>query len=80
MKDKAKYSIWRRGYSQLKKVWRNHQWLIIGGFWIATFALGCVGTMKQLEVTEMFFPAVYKKPRGDLWPGEKGSVAGERIF
>ncbi len=52
MKGKAKYSIWRRGYNRLNEVWRNHQWLIIGGFWLATFALGCAGTMKQLKAPE----------------------------
>ena len=64
MKVTTNNSIGKRGYNRLKITWRNHQWLIIGGVWIATFVLGCVGTMKQLEVpekrpvTEIFYRAM----------------------
>lgn len=60
MKITTKYSIWKKGYNRLKITWRNHQWLIIGGFWLATFALGCVGVMKQLDVPE-------KRPVTDIF-------------
>lgn len=52
MKITTRHSILKRGYNRLKITWKNHQWLIIGGFWLVTFALGCTGTMKQLKALE----------------------------
>lgn len=52
MKSTAKYSILNKRYNRLRITLRRHQWLIIGAFWLATFALGCIGVAKQLEVSE----------------------------